>query len=860
MRLFSNILRSAAVASLLLSATPIASFADSSSNGADLAPTANKLVPTSDANVKTAGPQYAPLDPANYSDDIPVQILGFNDFHGALNVAGNSATIPNAADIVAGKTGTKYANTGTAPRLAAYLDKAASGFAAAHPNAEATNSIRVEAGDLVGGSPASSAFLQDEPSINVANAMGVQVATLGNHEFDEGLGEFNRIATAGNPADATQNNDLIANYDQTGLGAQVVIANVTNKETSAEFGAKDAIPFGWKPYTIKEVKNADGTTAKVGFIGILTTDMPNLTLEANYGPFNYLDPADTIAKYSAELQAQGVNAIVVMGHTALGMTKDADGKFVPQEDTVDIMNKLNKQDPDNSVDLYVAGHSHEYANGIVKSANGNETHVVQALNQSKAFDDFVGYIDPKTQDFDNNATANVYPVLNATDDPSLTAADGTFLSASANKVKGVVIDAESRVANTVNRQLVHVADGQTISKTQNDLGESVVGDIVTDGQLAQANKIFAAAGRTEKVDFAMTNIGGVRLDLQTNADGYVTYGAVAAVQPFGNLVDVIEMSGAQIRQVLNQNFKAENRNLQISGLKYTVDTADFAKSVVAGGLDANGQQVTAVKDIYTNAGQKLDENKTYVVATNDFLWGGGDGYTGFKGTKLIENVGVDTELFGNYFSDMASAGKDFTAPTAGRIIDANSAAGLSLKLAALQADLDAAKQATADSQAKLATATQATADAQAKLAAAKLAADKAAKEAQAKLDKAAATLAATKKADAATLAKVQAQLATANAAVAKAKTTSKKVAKKQVVLKSVKASHKTTKVTGVTTKKATIKLYDAKTGKKLGSAKGSKTNGKFTIKLHKKLKKGTKVKLVASYSTATKKTLVKKVA
>ncbi|QBO36127.1 bifunctional metallophosphatase/5'-nucleotidase [Periweissella cryptocerci] len=845
MRLFSNILRSVAVASLLLSATPIASFADSSSTGSDLAPAADKLVPTSDAKVQTAGPQYAPLDPAKYSDDIPVQILGFNDFHGALNVSGNSATIPNAADILAGNAGTKYSNTGTAPRLAAYLDKASSGFAAAHPNAATTNSIRVEAGDLVGASPASSAFLQDEPSVNIANAMGIQIATLGNHEFDEGLGEFNRIATAGNPASATQNNDLIADYNQTGLGADVVIANVTNKEASAEFGAKDAIPFGWKPYTIKEVKNADGTTAKVGFIGILTTDMPNLTLVANYGSFNYLDPADTIAKYSAELQAQGVKAIVVMGHTALGMTKDASGKFVPQEDTVDIMNKLNKQDPDNSVDLYVAGHSHEYANGIIKSANGNETHVVQALNQSKAFDDFVGYIDPKTQDFDNNATANVYPVLNATDDPSLTAADGSYLSASANKVKGIVTDAESRVANTVNRQLVHVADGQTISKAQNSLGESVVGDIVADGQLAQSNKVLAAQGSAKKVDFAMTNIGGVRLDLQTNAAGYITYGAVAAVQPFGNIVDVVEMTGAQIRQVLNQNFKAENRNLQFAGLKYTVDTAEFAKSVVAGGLDTNGKQVTAVKDIYTNAGQKLDENKTYNVAINDFLWGGGDGYSGFKGTQLVESVGVDTDFFSTYFSDMATSGKDFTAPTAGRILDANGAAALSLQIASLQADLDAAKQANADAQSKLAAAT--------------VAADKAAKDAQAKLDAAAAVLAATKKADAATLAKVQAQLATANAAVKKANTATKKVTKKAVVLKAVKASHKTTKVTGTATKKATIKLYDAKTGKKLGSAKASKTNGKFTIKLHKKLKKGTKIKLVASNSTA-KKTLVKKVA
>ncbi|HEK9712223.1 TPA: bifunctional metallophosphatase/5'-nucleotidase, partial [Streptococcus equi subsp. equi] len=115
------------------------------------------------------------------ADQVDVQFLGVNDFHGALDTTG-SAYMPEG----------KVSNAGTAAQLAAYLDDAEADFKQTSPDG---TSIRVQPGDMVGASPANSGLLQDEPTVKVFNQMGFEYGTLGNHEFDEGLAEFNRIMT-----------------------------------------------------------------------------------------------------------------------------------------------------------------------------------------------------------------------------------------------------------------------------------------------------------------------------------------------------------------------------------------------------------------------------------------------------------------------------------------------------------------------------------------------------------------------------------------------------------------------------------------------------------------------------------------
>ena len=130
-------------------------------------------------------------DPSKYQGDIPVQVLGINDLHGNIDTVTKQTRIGNPVK--------SYSNTGTAARLAAYLDNAEAQFFKENPSANKENSFRVESGDMVGASPSVSALLQDEPTMHVLKTMGIEIGTLGNHEFDEGLGEFYRILEGNAP-------------------------------------------------------------------------------------------------------------------------------------------------------------------------------------------------------------------------------------------------------------------------------------------------------------------------------------------------------------------------------------------------------------------------------------------------------------------------------------------------------------------------------------------------------------------------------------------------------------------------------------------------------------------------------------
>ncbi|MBB1078800.1 bifunctional metallophosphatase/5'-nucleotidase [Limosilactobacillus sp. STM2_1] len=552
-------------------------------------------------------------DPAKYQQDIPVQILGINDLHGGLETTG-SATIGN-------KT---YNNTGTAARLAGHLDAAEESFKAANPTG---TTIRVEAGDMVGASPANSALLQDESTMHALKAMDFKVGTLGNHEFDEGLAEYMRIVNGGQPT--KQYNEAEMVYPHVNSGINIITANVVQKSDGQ-------IPFGMQPYLIKEIHTSDGKVAKIGFIGIETTSLPILTLYDNYKDYDVLDEATTIAKYDKILRNKGVNAIVVLAHTGVATDKDGNTKG----NAVDIIKKLYQIDPENSVDLYVAGHSHQYANATVGSVK-----LVQAIYTGKAYDDVIGYIDPSTNDFAKNSiVSHVFPVLSAEDAPNV--------KTDAN-VTAIVQDADRRVAPIINKKIGEAAKaGDILGRLHNTpTRENAAGELVVDGQLYAAKKAGLPA------DFAMTNTGGVRADLHVNEDRSITWGSAQAVQPFGNILRVVQMTGSQIVDALNQQYDEDQAYyLQVAGLHYTYTDQN----------DPN--QPYKVVKVYDQNNQPLDLNKNYNVVINDFLAGGGDGFSAFKNTKVVGIIGQDTDAFINYITDMTNEGKLITAPVMNRKI------------------------------------------------------------------------------------------------------------------------------------------------------------------------------------------------
>ena len=547
-----------------------------------------------------------------YRKDIAVQILGINDLHGGLETTG-SVTIGE-------KT---YTNAGTAARLAAYLNQAQSQFKKV---TKSSNTLRLEAGDMVGAAPANSSLLAHESTMHVLKAMNFKTGTLGNHEFDRGLGEFNRILTGKAPAKSADS--LVKNYPHYNSGVKIVVANLVNKKTKK-------IPYGYKPYTIKTVKQ-NGKKAKIGIIGIETSTLPSLTLYDNYKDYDVLDEATTIAKYDKILKKKGVNAVVVVAHTGVStLNKQTSGP------SVDILQKLNKLDPNNNVGLYIAGHSHQYANAKV-----GKTRVVQAVYTGKAYNNSWAYINPKTGKF-ANVNSHVYPVLSSQDDPK------TVANA---KVSKIVAKADALVGPKVNQIIGKAATAENITGRLNNSAtmENAVGELVVDGQLYAAKK----AGLNP--DFAITNTGGVRADLIVNSNKEITWGSATAVQPFGNILQVVEMTGAQLKTALNEQYD-ENQQyyLQIAGLKYT-----YAKK-------ADTNQPYEVKEITDSKGNLVTDDKTYRVVINDFLHGGGDNFFAFKNTKIIGSVGTDTEVFVNYIKAMSTGDNSVVAPKLDRKVLVN---------------------------------------------------------------------------------------------------------------------------------------------------------------------------------------------
>lgn len=543
-----------------------------------------------------------------FADDLQVQFMGVNDFHGALEQTG-TARLENET----------VKNAGTAPLLATYMNDSQKEFEtenAGTPNA----SIRVQAGDMVGASPANSALLQDEPTVKVFNEMNFEYGTLGNHEFDEGLGEFNRIMKGEAPTPG-QFNKIVDEYPHEASKQEIVIANLVDKDTNK-------IPFDWKPYTIKEIPVND-KTVKVGFIGVVTTEFPNLVLRKNHEQYRVLDEAESIAKYARELNDQGVHAIAVLAHVA-ATSKNG----VAEGPAAEMIKKLNQLYPENSVDLVFAGHNHQYTNGMV----GN-TLIVQGTSQGKAYSDVRGVLDTDTGDFVKTPTAKIIAV-----DPSKGKAKDA-------KVQAIINEANEIVKKVTEAKIGSAEKAENITRELNEQKESAVGDLVTAAQLDIAKK----SGYPD-IDFAFTNNGGIRADLVVKPDGTVTWGAAQAVQPFGNILQVVEITGDQIYKALDQQYdEKELYFLQMAGIKYT-----YTKPA-----DATEEKPYKVVKAYKADGTEIDRNKTYKAIINDFLYGGGDGFSVFRDTKLIGAINPDTEVFIQYIEDVNKAGKKLSASILG---------------------------------------------------------------------------------------------------------------------------------------------------------------------------------------------------
>ena len=475
----------------------------------------------------------APRDEPPAVGTAKIRLLGVNDLHGYLERTGES---PGAA------------------YLAAHLDRY-----------ECPNTIRVHAGDMVSASPLVSAHFHEEPTVLAMNEMGFDVGTLGNHEFDGGGEEMQRLVRGGQ----REGSEETSEPDFPGATFPYVAANTLDPETGGP-----VLP----PYAVVERGGVE-----VGFIGVTTLETPEIIIPNVAEDFCFADISETVNRRAAELEDQGVKAIVVLAHsgaldTNLGGTAD------------EIVTETGQMDE--SVDAVFSGHTH---NRLDRRVAG------RPLVQAEQYGTHFGVVDLSVDRASGEVTGSEARIVSARKktrpDPEV-----------ADLVEGYA----ERVAPISDRVVGTAAEG--ISPLSGAAGESALGDFVADGQRSLAG-----------ADFALVPTGGLRTDIRP---GPVTYGELFAVQPSGRDLVRMELSGEEVRRALEGQYRpGRDHLLAVSGLRYAHDPTRPL-----------GRRVTSLT---LPGGARVDPKEDYTVAVNGFLAAGGGEFGVFVRGKNRRTVGTD---------------------------------------------------------------------------------------------------------------------------------------------------------------------------------------------------------------------------
>lgn len=514
---------------------------------------------------------------AKPSGNINVQILAINDFHGNLQPPTGSS----------GRVGT--IDAGGIEYLATHI----SNLRAQNPN-----TVVVSAGDMIGASPLLSALFHDEPTIEAFNAIGLDFNAVGNHEFDEGINELIRMQEGGcHPVDGCQDGDGFV-----GANFRYLAANVTWKKNDKPiFPAYKTRSFGG---------------VNIAFIGMTLEGTPSIVTPSGIAELNFKDEAETVNKLVPELKKKGIEAIVVLIHEggqqnpASAPINNCDNLSGP---IIDIVNNF-----DDAVDVVISGHTHQPYNCMIDGKL-----VTSAFSFGRVVTKIDLGIDPNTRDIVTKTADNRI----VTRDVQKT----TLITDLITKYNTIAAPLANRVIGSITADL---------TRANNAAGESVLGDVIADAQLE-------ATQGTGNAVAAFMNPGGIRADLTYagssagEGDGNVTYGEMFTVQPFGNSMVTLTLTGAQIDTMLEQQFNGcgiQNANRILSpsaGFKYTWSASAPACSKV----DASTIQINGVP---------VDPNASYRITVNSFLADGGDNFTVLKGGTDRLGGAVDTDAFEAY--------------------------------------------------------------------------------------------------------------------------------------------------------------------------------------------------------------------
>jgi len=469
--------------------------------------------------------------------------------------------------------------------------------------AENPNTLFVSAGDNIGASTFTSFVQDDVPTIDALNAAGLDVSAFGNHEFDQGR------------ADVDDRVLDLADFPY-------LAANLYDRAT------------GEPAYQDYYVADEGGVT--VGFVGAVTELLPELVSPAGISTLEVRDVVTEVNRVAADL-SDGVvengeaDVLVVLLHDGpnTAAIEDITGETAFGQVIADLSDE---------VDAVFTGHTHQMFAHLIPDGD-LPLPVVSSGQYGENLAHVQLVVDPSTGDVVANSAA-VVPLFNAFPPDAAVAA---IVADAASVASGLGAVRLGDITDNLNR--ARQADGTT----ENRGGESTLGNLVADVQLW--------ATQDAGTQIAFMNPGGLRTNLTyastgaADPDGNVTFKEAANVQPFANTLVALTLTGAQVAQVLEEQWQPSGASrpflkLGVAGLTYTYDPTAAA-----------GDRITQV----WVGDSPLDPAGTYRVAANSFLASGGDNFTTLgQGTNNADTGKVDLQAFVDYFAEFSPITPDLT--------------------------------------------------------------------------------------------------------------------------------------------------------------------------------------------------------
>ena len=548
---------------------------------------------------------------ARAQEPIALRLIGINDLHGNLEATGLTLFLdePGAPP----DKPQMRVTVGGAAALAGMVKKLRAG---------SPNSIMLAGGDLIGGAPLVSSLFKHETTIEILNDIGLEVSTLGNHEFDAGSKELLRVIKGG--CAPTVPDEVAASCVSSpykGARFTYIAANVVDAK------GKRLVA----PYVIRKIKGIP-----VGIIGGVTKTTPEMVVPSGVAGLRFLDEAEATNRAAKELRAKGVKAMIAVFHEGIELGSSA-GRRGDWNDTTcpdahgPLLNIARRLAPE--IKVIFSGHTHQ---GYRCEIDGRL--LIQGTSFGRGISVVDVQLDPVRRTMLPPVRSYNIAVVNEKTDP----AQREKLAAAAPEPFAAVLresQPDAAIAEKVARFAALVAPKAerpvariTGSFSRTGKSDTSAGRMIADAQLA--------ATRAEGAQFAFMNPGGIRSNLDCQAPPCtVTFGQVFTMQPFGNSLMVMNLTGAQLKTLLEQQHK--------------IPTGDPRFLSPSEGFTYTWQSDAPVGDRARDIrfkGEPIEPGKTYRVTVNSFLAEGGDGFDILKEGTDRKGGGQDIDALIAYMS------------------------------------------------------------------------------------------------------------------------------------------------------------------------------------------------------------------